>query len=477
MFTLSATGQFSYETLGNTVGIPAVSNGTCALADSCFTLTPDLANQSGGVWDSKPINLNYSFDVTFCIKLGSNNQWGADGAAFVMRGKNSATFGNIGAGLGYEGISPSLAIEFDTWENSTDAVDDIPSDHTGLYFNSDYTTPAVPAISLLPFGINVEDGFFHNARISWNASTQTLRMYFDGFLRIEKQSDLINEVFSGENTVYWGFTASTGGVSNLQQVCFPKYALTLDDREVCANDSVALSFYDPLMTSYLWTNPKGDTLKYWNTLDFSAPFDLSDSLFYVSDSGMYTLEIAINNQVVSDSLLLTVHPLPLPAFDQDMLVLCPDTLDLKLSAQNDNCSYLWSTGETSQEIFALEAQWYTVELTDTLYACKSKDSIQISHECADPFRIPDVFTPNGDAQNDIYELIFSSSIKWLAEFNFEIYNRWGQQVYAVQNEYVHWDGTIAGKEAKSGVYFYRYSYREKKATASFKGQGFIQLIR
>ena len=58
-------------------------------------------------------------------------------------------------------------------------------------------------------------------------------MYFDGNFRFSYTIDLINDVFLGENLVIWGFTASTGGLSNLQQICFPKYSIEVEDIYVC----------------------------------------------------------------------------------------------------------------------------------------------------------------------------------------------------------------------------------------------------
>ncbi|MBX7203281.1 MAG: gliding motility-associated C-terminal domain-containing protein [Bacteroidia bacterium] len=64
--------------------------------------------------------------------------------------------------------------------------------------------------------------------------------------------------------------------------------------------------------------------------------------------------------------------------------------------------------------------------------------------------IPNVFTPDNDAKNDLFAFT-TSGIKTL---NGRIFNRWGKEVYAWEGTTNYWDGTIKGKDAPDGVYFY-----------------------
>ena len=51
--------------------------------------------------------------------FGYNNN-GADGIAFLLQQVNTSV-GTSGGGLGYQGISPSFCVEFDTWRNSNNS--------------------------------------------------------------------------------------------------------------------------------------------------------------------------------------------------------------------------------------------------------------------------------------------------------------------------------------------------------------------
>ena len=53
--------------------------------------------------------------------------------------------------------------------------------------------------------------------------------------------------------------------------------------------------------------------------------------------------------------------------------------------------------------------------------------------------IPDAFTPNGDGRNDIFIPVFNDTLK-IKDYNLEIYDRFGVQVFQSNNPNVGWDG-------------------------------------
>lgn len=64
--------------------------------------------------------------------------------------------------------------------------------------------------------------------------------------------------------------------------------------------------------------------------------------------------------------------------------------------------------------------------------------------------VPNVFTPNGDGVNDEFRVAYRS----IREFHCWVYNRWGHLVYEWTDPAKGWDGTIGGKPAAEGAYFY-----------------------
>ncbi len=83
--------------------------------------------------------------------------------------------------------------------------------------------------------------------------------------------------------------------------------------------------------------------------------------------------------------------------------------------------------------------------------------------------LPNIFTPNGDGQNDIYQFPEPLNHACLAQVQMKIYNRWGKMVYENPVPEVQWDGTIQGREVPDGVYFYVVEGVFNSITISRKG--------
>jgi len=119
-----------------------------------------------------------------------------------------------------------------------------------------------------------------------------------------------------------------------------------------------------------------------------------------------------------------------------------------------------------------EAGDYEVKVTASnaaLCSDSSSMSIKISESS---LLVPNVFTPNGDGQNDEFRVAYKSIIT----FEAWVYNRWGRKVFYWNDPQKGWDGNINGKKAVPGAYFY-----VMKATGSdgvkYLKKGDINLLR
>ncbi len=235
-----------------------VGSATQTVNPSCYILTPDQDGQSGAVWYTQSVDISKAFEIYGQIYLGTNNNQGADGMAFVLQ-QVSANVGSSGGGLGYQGLSPSLALEFDTHRNQENS--DPNFDHMALMtngvpiHNSPNDLTGTTAILDGLFGsANAEDGRFHNLRIKWNPQTQEFLAFVDCDLRIRYFGDIINEVFNGNSNVFWGFTASTGSSSNQHSFCldYVSFIEELRDTTLCQGQSVQLNAGVGAGNSFSW---------------------------------------------------------------------------------------------------------------------------------------------------------------------------------------------------------------------------------
>tara|TARA_B100001063_G_scaffold244246_1_gene276567 strand:- start:192 stop:2195 length:2004 start_codon:yes stop_codon:yes gene_type:complete len=226
-----------------------------SLGGDCYLLTSALDWQLGSVWYADPIDLSKDFDLEFYLNFGNKDVSGADGIVFVMQDVSNKAIGKSGGGLGFEGFSPSFGVEFDDFNNEN--MGDLASDHIAILKNgsvdhrsSNSISPPVTAIS---GGGNIEDGLDHFVRIVWVENTKEFQVWFDCKLRQRIFYDIQNNIFNGNNLVYWGFTSSTGGLNNLQSVCLRDDILVDDTITLCKGESILLNAKESKNNFYTWS--------------------------------------------------------------------------------------------------------------------------------------------------------------------------------------------------------------------------------
>ncbi len=130
----------------------------------------------------------------------------------------------------------------------------------------------------------------------------------------------------------------------------------------------------------------------------------------------------------------------------------------------------------------IEPFWYgpdstvlvTVMVTDTS-GCQYQDQMLITVIEQELFYIPNVFSPNGDQINDVFEIVTNLPSDRL--ISWEIFDRWGGLVYGqYENVPFQWDGTSHGKVVQGGVYVYKLIWKDTSDRTQFKA-GSITVLR
>ncbi|MFI5149075.1 MAG: PKD domain-containing protein [Bacteroidia bacterium] len=332
-----------------------------SLGGTCYELTPDANTQGGSIWYSQKFDLNKPFDIQFSMNLGCKSySTGADGIGFLFQ-PLSTNAGSAGGGMGMGGITPSFGIEFDTYQNGWDPG----FCHVAMEKNGDvnHTVAAdllAGPVQLSPTGASIPDCNSHPARITWNPVTKTVDVYFDCSLRLSYTGDIINTIFGGNSFVYWGFTAGTGGASNVQSVCIQTtYLNNLRDTAICKGASVPLTATGGL--GYAWTPAAG--LSSTTTASTTAT-PLSTTKYYVTITDSCGFQ-------TKDSSLITVRAVK-DSITNITNVLCngasTGSATATLNGGTLPYTYSWSSGAGTPTAGTLAANTYTVQITDT-YGC------------------------------------------------------------------------------------------------------------
>jgi autotransporter-associated beta strand protein len=205
------------STTGLTLNSAATTNSTVSGEGTVVRLVAGGNNDRGSVFTSAPVSVGSGFSTTFNFRISSpggisdGTGVGADGLAFVLQRIGATALGGTGEGIGYSGLSPSVAVEFDTWLNGHDPN----SNHVGVNTNGNLTSLTTTAVTP-----NFDNGARWTAWIDYNGTTLEVRASTDG---LRPTTALLSQTVNlattlGGTTAYLGFTAATGGATGVHDV-------------------------------------------------------------------------------------------------------------------------------------------------------------------------------------------------------------------------------------------------------------------
>jgi hypothetical protein len=116
-------------------------------------------------------------------------------------------------------------------------------------------------------------------------------------------------------------------------------------------------------------------------------------------------------------------------------------------------NYMWSTGETSEQILADRPGTYRLSAVG---ACGEVSDEALALGCEPKLYLPNVFDPGSGAISNRAFLPFASNADLL---RMEVYDRWGGLVHAEGPVSRGWDGYWRGQRCQPGVYVCRVHYR------------------
>lgn len=140
----------------------------------------------------------------------------------------------------------------------------------------------------------------------------------------------------------------------------------------------------------------------------------------------------------------------------------------------DNVSvfYSWDNGAHLEKeltvLTGLNSETHVLTISDD---CGTEQVLTAEIEIDCPITEVNIFTPNGDNVNDVFN--FSNLVHY-PNSHIEIFNRWGKLVYQKDNIIDGWNGKIKGSErdASAGTYFYYIT-----APTGESWRGFLTLMR
>lgn len=196
-----------------------INGNASMLSSNEIRLTPAVNSQAGQAWGRGKVDFTKNFTLQFQAYLGTNSG-GADGIAIVFHNSPAGltATGVNGDGLGARGIANGIVLELDSYSNTGAlASDPAGSNGHGRIWRSSNQANLTNNIELG----NLKDGVWRDVVVTWNVATQTISYTVGGVLAGSYTSPNIStDIFNGATKVFFGYTASTGGLNNDQRVRF-----------------------------------------------------------------------------------------------------------------------------------------------------------------------------------------------------------------------------------------------------------------
>jgi hypothetical protein len=216
---MAGSTTISYSDFSSTAGLTI--NGNAAQAGNVLRLVPSTPSQSGTAYRTTAIPLNgataFSTKFEFLVTSNPSSSLGVtDGFTFLLQNDpaGASALGAAGQGLGYVGLSPSVAVVFRGRGPSFIGV------ITGGL------DPADPSINFNPPGsVALSEGAFYDknqyAWVDYNPSTTLLSVYL-GDSSVKPGSAIMStnvDVFGNLGSqAYVGFSAGNGGAFGSQDI-------------------------------------------------------------------------------------------------------------------------------------------------------------------------------------------------------------------------------------------------------------------
>ncbi|MBC8553991.1 MAG: choice-of-anchor L domain-containing protein [Candidatus Brocadiales bacterium] len=278
---------------------------------------------------------------------------------------------------------------------------------------------------------------------------------------------------TGPYNVHW----STEGIKTI--------SLTLTENN-CPSDTVeldvtviAMPFTDflaypdkgcaALEVSFTNLSSQLDNPVYDWTLDGTTIGDFEFSHIF-NEPGTYPVSLTTTNQSIcantlTKNNLITVFEVPLADFDADPpeTILEDGVIDfINISTSQDIMTYQWYFGDRDSSTLANPSHKYNAEgiylvqlFATTSNGCQNNVSKNVTIHPDFAVFPPNAFTPNGDGENDTFEIKGAG----ISQYLLQVYSRWGELIFESTSLENHWDGTYNGNLVAIGTYVYSINYR------------------
>ena len=225
----------------------------------------------------------------------------------------------------------------------------------------------------------------------------------------------------------------------------------------------------------------GAQIVWYEDADLTVVLDSSDTYLYTgtSETTLYVTQIFNGCESSAAQANLVFNPIPNVSFVADPeFGIAPLNVSFNNTSDSTVTIFEWeydgqvfSIDENPAEIFMESGSYLVTLFGEDENGCINSFQSTIIVDLI----VPNVFTPNGDGQNDKFFDLSAFGITF-TDFEGKIFNRWGNVVYEWTDNQ-GWDGrNNSGSEVAAGTYFYIMTAIDPSGEP-FKKEGTITLMK
>ena len=225
----------------------------------------------------------------------------------------------------------------------------------------------------------------------------------------------------------------------------------------------------------------------WNFNSF-PPVTTQTASLIASASSTNNVQLVVSNGICTDSIAETIilDNEVKASFEMEDFTCPEDKLAVTNTSTGSIDTWQWSYGSIGSSSLEDPPPFlfptigrevnYTVKLVVTNLALGCSDVVAKTVTVFDHCNIdvPTAFTPNNDGLNDRFGP--HNALK-AENYEFKVYNRWGQLIFQSKNWKERWDGKVKGSLQSAGVYVWMLSYTHRDSKQSVFKKGTVTLIR
>ena len=197
--------------------------------------------------------------------------------------------------------------------------------------------------------------------------------------------------------------------------------------------------------------------------------DCGPNTLFVSGVGCYDALLIITNQFgcqdsASMADYICIRPNPIASFTANPTIISVLDTDVDFTNESTGATdYIWSFGDggsaTSTDAyhqypFDQTGYYDAVLIAINEYGCTDTASVLLHVKDALLFYVPNTFTPDGDQYNNSFKPVIGSGVS-PENYEFAIFNRWGELIFITNDLNESWDGTYKGNRCQDGTYAWK----------------------